>query len=99
MRSTQRSPGSFTCESAEISFVSAMSHLHLLGAHDITKRASAGGAPAPRRPAARTTGYASKPYSLAAVSLTILDLTSSGTPLKSRAITSRECGQVARVCG
>src|SRR5437867_3070560 len=28
MRSTQRSPGSFTCESAEISFGSAMIHLH-----------------------------------------------------------------------
>src|SRR5438093_2720113 len=28
MRSTQRSPGSFTCESAQISFGSAMIHLH-----------------------------------------------------------------------
>src|SRR4029453_1542676 len=29
MRSSQRSPGSFTCESAEISFGSVMSHLHV----------------------------------------------------------------------
>ncbi len=43
--------------------------------------------------------YVSNPYSFAAFPLIILDLTSSGTLLKSRAITSRECGQVASVCG
>ena len=38
-------------------------------------------------------------YSFTQFSKTIFRVTSSGTPSKSRAITSRECGQVESACG